>query len=149
MAILQFAFGTDPQAPDFKPHNYPRNRVAYTGTHDNDTTVGWWTTGTGHSTRSRADLIAEHEFTRRYLHTDGREIQWDFIRAVLASVANTAIVPLQDVLGLGSEARMNQPATSSGNWHWRVAPDGLTDALAQRLATLVDTYDRAPNDGSS
>jgi 4-alpha-glucanotransferase len=149
MAILQFAFGTDPQAPDFKPHNYPRNRVAYTGTHDNDTTVGWWTAGTGHSTRSRDDLLAEHEFTRRYLHTDGREIQWDFIRAVIASVANTAIVPLQDVLGLGTEARMNQPATSSGNWRWRVAPDALTEALAQRLATLVDTYDRATNDGSS
>ena len=149
MAILQFAFGTDPQAPDFKPHNYPRNRVAYTGTHDNDTTVGWWTAGTGHSTRSNADLIAEREFTRRYLHTEGVEIHWDFIRAVLASVAHTAIVPLQDVLGLGREARMNQPATSSGNWRWRVAPDVLTDALAQRLATLVDVYDRATNDGSS
>jgi 4-alpha-glucanotransferase len=144
MAILQFAFGTDPQAPDFKPHNYPRNRVAYTGTHDNDTTVGWWTSGTGHSTRSREDLLEEHELTCRYLGTDGREIHWDFIRAVLASVANTAVVPLQDVLGLGSEARMNQPATSSGNWRWRVAPDALTDTLAQRLAALADTYDRTP-----
>jgi 4-alpha-glucanotransferase len=143
MAILQFAFGTDPQGPDFKPHNYPRNRAAYTGTHDNDTTVGWWTSGTGHSTRSRADLIAEHDFTRRYLGTDGAEIHWDFIRAVLASVANTAIVPMQDVLGLGREARMNQPATSSGNWRWRVMPGAVTDALAERLAILVETYDRA------
>jgi 4-alpha-glucanotransferase len=142
MAILQFAFGTDPQGPEFRPHNYPRNRVAYTGTHDNDTTVGWWTSGTGHSTRSDADLVAEHELTCRYLGSDGREIHWDFIRAVLASVADTAIVPLQDVLGLGSEARMNQPATSSGNWRWRVDASALTDPLARRLGVLAETYDR-------
>ncbi len=142
MAILQFAFGTDPQAPDFKPHNYPRNRVAYTGTHDNDTTVGWWTSGTGHSTRSSADVIEERGLTRRYLHTDGAEIHWDFIRTVLASVANTAVVPLQDLLGLGSEARMNQPATPSGNWRWRVERGALTDAIAQRLGELATLYDR-------
>ncbi len=142
MAILQFAFGTDPQAPDFKPHNYPRNRTAYTGTHDNDTTVGWWTGGTGHSTRSEAEIVAEHEFTCRYLGTDGREINWDFIRAVLASVADTAMIPLQDVLGLGSDARMNQPATPSGNWRWRFEADALTEALARRLGVLTDTYDR-------
>ena len=103
MAILQFAFGTDPQAPDFKPHNYPRNRVVYTGTHDNDTTVGWWTGEVGHSTRSNADIENEREYARRYLGLDGREVHWEFIRAVLASVADTAIVPVQDLLGLGSE----------------------------------------------
>lgn len=144
MAILQFAFGTDPQAPDFKPHNYPRNRVAYTGTHDNDTTVGWWTSGIGHSTRSEADLVSEREFALRYLgaRDSGREIHWEFIRAVLASVADSAIVPVQDVLGLGSEARMNEPGTASGNWRWRLAPEALTPAIAQRLGALAETYDR-------
>jgi 4-alpha-glucanotransferase len=143
MAILQFAFGTDPQAPDFRPHNYPRHRVAYTGTHDNDTTVGWWTSGVGHSTRSEADLVAERAFARQYLGTDGREIHWDFIRAVLASVADTAIVPLQDVLGIGSEGRMNRPGQPSGNWRWRVRGDALTDAVADRLGLLAATYDRS------
>jgi 4-alpha-glucanotransferase len=143
MAILQFAFGTDPQASDFKPHNYPRNRVAYTGTHDNDTTVGWWTSGVGHSTRREADVVEERAFARRYLGTDGGEVHWDFIRAVLASVANTAIVPLQDVLGIGSEGRMNQPGQPNGNWRWRVRAEALTDAVTDRLGMLAATYDRA------
>jgi 4-alpha-glucanotransferase len=142
MAILQFAFGTDPQAPDFRPHNYPRQRVVYTGTHDNDTTVGWWTGDVGHTTRSLAEIAAEHAFTRRYLATDGAEIHWDFIRAVLASVAETAIVPAQDLLGLGSEARMNQPGTPSGNWRWRLQPGQLSSAIAERLAALTGTFDR-------
>ncbi len=142
MAILQFAFGTDPQARDFRPHNYPRNRVAYTGTHDNDTTVGWWTSGVGHSTRSEDELVVERAFAKRYLGTDGAEIHWDFIRTVLASVAHTAIVPLQDVLGIGSEGRMNQPGRPSGNWRWRVRAEALTDAVADRLGTLTATYDR-------
>jgi 4-alpha-glucanotransferase len=143
MAILQFAFGTDPQAPDFKPHNYPRHRVAYTGTHDNDTTVGWWTTGVGHSTRSEVDLVAERAFAKRYLATDGREIHWAFIRTVLASVANTAIMPVQDVLGIGSEGRMNQPGRPSENWRWRVRAEALTESVADRLGQLTLTYDRA------
>jgi 4-alpha-glucanotransferase len=142
MAILQFAFGTDPQAPDFKPHNYPKNRVAYTGTHDNDTTIGWWTGGVGHSTRSEADLAAEREFACRYLASDGREMHWAFIRAVLASTADTAIVPAQDLLGLGSEARMNQPGTLGGNWRWRLRPGALDDRIASRLALLTSTYER-------
>ena len=122
---------------------YPRNRVAYTGTHDNDTTVGWWTSGVGHSTRSEADLDEERAFARRYLGTDGGEVHWDFIRAVLASVANTVIVPLQDVLGIGSEGRMNQPGQPNGNWRWRVRAEALTDAVADRLGMLATTYDRA------
>jgi 4-alpha-glucanotransferase len=142
MAILQFAFGTDPQAPDFKPHNYPRNRVVYSGTHDNDTTVGWWTGNVGHSTRSTADLEREREHARRYLGTDGRTVHWDFIRAVLASVADTAIVPAQDLLGLGSEARMNRPGTVSGNWRWRLRPGQLTRDVAATLRTMAETYDR-------
>jgi 4-alpha-glucanotransferase len=143
MAILQFAFGTDPQGPDFRPHNYPRNRVVYTGTHDNDTTVGWWTGDVGHSTRSSTEIADERAFTRRYLATDGTEIHWDFIRAVLASVAETAIVPAQDLLGLGPEARMNQPGTLGGNWRWRLRAGQLSPDIARRLAELTATYERS------
>ncbi len=142
MAILQFAFGNDPQAPDFKPHNYPRNLVVYTGTHDNDTTVGWWTGGDGHDTRSDSEIENERERARRYLGFDGREMHWEFIRAALASVADTAIVPAQDLLGLGSEARMNRPGTASGNWRWRLVPGQLDRRTAQRLAVMAETYDR-------
>ena len=142
MAILQFAFGNDPHAPAFKPHNYPRNLVAYTGTHDNDTTAGWWA-GTGeHSTRSASEIAHEREHSRRYLGMDGSEPHWAFVRAVLASVADTAIVPAQDLLGLGSEARMNRPGTLSGNWRWRLAPGQLTRDTAQRLAVMTEMYDR-------
>ena len=142
MAILQFAFGTDPQAPDFRPHNYPRNRVVYTGTHDNDTTVGWWSGDAGHSTRSERDIENEREHASRYLVLDGQEVHWAFIRAVLASVADTAIVPAQDLLGLGSEARMNRPGTLAGNWRWRLRPGQLTTEVAQKLAMTAATYDR-------
>ena len=145
MSILQFAFGDDPQAPTFRPHNFPRNLVAYTGTHDCDTTVGWWTSqGRGESTRSAEMIEKEQSFARQYLHTDGREIHWDFIRTLEASVADTVLIPLQDVLGLGSEARMNQPATLGGNWRWRYRPDALTPELARRLKRLAQTYDRGP-----
>ena len=143
MAILQFAFGTDPQAPTFKPHNYQRNVVVYTGTHDNDTTIGWWTGDIGHSTRSENEIEGEREHTRRYLGTDGREIHWDFIRAVQASVADTAIIPAQDLLGLGSEARFNRPGTASGNWRWRLRPGQLTRDTMERLGEMTATYDRA------
>ena len=142
MAILQFAFGTDPQAPDFRPHNYPRNLVVYTGTHDNDTTVGWWTGGAGHSTRSDEDIARERDYATRYLRLDGSAVQWEFIRAVLASVADTAIVPVQDLLGLGSEARTNQPGTASGNWRWQLRPGQLTQDVARQLGVLTETYER-------
>ena len=142
MAILQFAFGNDPQAPDFKPHNYPRNLVVYTGTHDNDTTAGWWSGADGHSTRSGSEIELEREHARIYLGLDGRDVHWEFIRAVLASVANTAIVPVQDLLGLGSEARMNRPGTISGNWRWRLVPGQLTHDTATRLALMTEIYDR-------
>jgi len=143
MSILQFAFGDDPQAHTFRPHNYPRNIVAYTGTHDCDTTAGWWTsTGHGESTRTPESIAREREFTRRYLHTRGDEIHWDFIRALQASVADTVLMPLQDVLGLGSDARMNQPATLGGNWRWRYREEMLTPPMAARLKELARTYDR-------
>ncbi len=143
MAVLQFAFGTDPQAPTFRPHNYPREVVAYTGTHDNDTTVGWWSSkGAGDSTRSDEDIRRERDFAMRYLNTDGKEMHWTFIRTLQASVADTVLIPMQDVLGLGSEARMNQPATVGGNWRWRCRPGALKPELAQRLRELAELYER-------
>ncbi len=142
MAILQFAFGSDPQAPDFRPHNYPRDLVVYTGTHDNDTTMGWWTGGVGHSTRSDTERENEREHARRYLDLAEREVHWEFIRAVLASVAHTAIVPVQDLLGLGSDARMNRPGTDTGNWRWRLVPGQLNRETARKLAAMTETYDR-------
>ena len=144
MAILQFAFGTDPQSPSFRPHNYGRDLVVYTGTHDNDTTVGWWTSaGAGDSTRTAAEVEGERDRCRRYLaFSDDREVHWAFIRAVLASVADTAIIPLQDALGLGSEARMNVPGQPSGNWRWRFEACQLTDEVRGRLAEMSLLYDR-------
>jgi 4-alpha-glucanotransferase len=142
MAVLQFAFGNDPQAPTFQPHNYPRNLVVYTGTHDNDTTMGWWNGEGGVSTRSAADVRREKARARAYLNTRGAEMNWTLIRAAIASVANTAVFPAQDVLGLGSEARMNTPSVPSGNWRWRLREGQLTPAMGQRLKTLVDLYQR-------
>jgi 4-alpha-glucanotransferase len=143
MSLLQFAFGNDPQGPSFRPHNYARELVAYTGGHDNDTTVGWWTiSGTGESTRTPEDIRKERAFARAYLGFDDERIEWVFIRAVMASVANTAIVPLQDVLGLGTEARMNLPGTIGGNWKWRFASDALPPELSSRLREFVHLYDR-------
>jgi 4-alpha-glucanotransferase len=144
MSLLQFAFGNDPQGPSFRPHNYSRDLVAYTGGHDNDTTVGWWTSsGASDSTRTPEDVRKEHDFARAYLNFyDDSEINWVMIRAVLASVADVAIVPLQDVLGLGSAARMNLPGTVSGNWKWRCRPGALSSELSARLRTLVNLYDR-------
>ncbi len=144
MAILQFAFGTDPQAPDFLPHNFTQDRVAYTGTHDNDTLAGWARGSAGDSTRTSDDVARERAYAEAYLHAGGDELHWAAIRAVCASVADTAIVPVQDVLGLGSEARMNIPGRPSGNWRWRLEEGALTDAHASRLRTLADLYGRLP-----
>jgi 4-alpha-glucanotransferase len=144
MSLLQFAFGNDPQGPSFRPHNYSRDLVAYTGGHDNDTTVGWWTSsGASDSTRTPEDVRREHEFARAYLNFhDDADVNWVMIRTVLASVADMAIVPLQDVLGLGSAARMNLPGTISGNWKWRYRPGALTGKLSDKLRSLANLYDR-------
>jgi 4-alpha-glucanotransferase len=142
MSILQFAFG-DGEANDFQPHTFPRERVVYTGTHDNDTTLGWWnSSGEGDSTRTTEDVAREKEHALRYLDADGREMNWTLIRTALASVANTVLIPLQDVLGLGSEARMNLPGRPSGNWRFRFSWDQLTPDLTRRLRALVDLYER-------
>jgi 4-alpha-glucanotransferase len=119
MRILQFGFGSGPTA-DFLPHNYERPCIAYTGTHDNDTARGWY--------ESASPEV--QDFCRRYLAADGHEIVTAMIRALWTSVADWAIVPLQDVLGLGSEARMNIPGTPDGNWRWR-APASYRDSAPQ------------------
>ena len=142
MSILQFAFGGDGQAKEFKPHNFPRERVVYTGTHDNDTTMGWWESGAGDSTRSLEEVTREKSYAKRYLNTDGTEMHWVLMRAALASVANTVLIPMQDVLGLGREARMNLPGRQAGNWGFRFRWAQVTPAITARLRELVDLYDR-------
>jgi 4-alpha-glucanotransferase len=143
MRILQFGFSSDTKNTDL-PHNYHKNVVVYTGTHDNDTAVGWFSSVAGEgSTRDAAQIERERAFCLKYLNTTGEEIHWDFIRAVLASVANTAIVPLQDVLGLGTEARMNLPNSTAGNWNWRLQADALTAQIRERLKELTELYGRS------
>jgi 4-alpha-glucanotransferase len=142
MAILQFAFGKDDQARSFRPHNYVHNLVAYSGTHDNDTVMGWWRSQGGDSTRSVQDIAEEKARALEYLATDGAGMNWTLIRTLMASVAETVLFPAQDVLGLGSEARMNTPAVASGNWRWRMKPSALTPELAQRLRAMTEIYER-------
>ena len=145
MRVLQFAFGNEDPLDAFKPYNFIPNCVVYTGTHDNDTTRGWFTApGAGESTRSVEQMRSERSRALSYLHSDGSEIHWDFIRAAMASVADTAIFPMQDVLGLGSEARMNLPATAEGNWQWRLSKDQLRPGLSARLRQMCRTYGRVP-----
>jgi 4-alpha-glucanotransferase len=146
MAILQFAFGGDPQDLEgFQPHNLVRAQVAYTGTHDNDTTVGWWTSGVGDTTRSAEEVRRERDYCRGYLgFTDDHEVHWALIRALFASVVDTAIVPLQDVLGKGSDARMNLPGRPAGNWRWRFEWSELDQRSRERFAELTRLYGRRP-----
>lgn len=143
MRVLQFGFGGDPKKSVDLPHNYVRNVVAYTGTHDNDTSVGWFNSIPGEgSLRTARQIEEQRQFCLRYLNTNGAEIHWDFIRAVWASVAERAIAPLQDVLGLGSKARMNLPNSTEGNWIWRYEPGALTAQLGRQLKELSELYGR-------
>lgn len=138
MRVLQFAFGSDEMNLNL-PDNYDHNVVAYTGTHDNDTAVGWFQNLADTNT---ADGEKQRKFCLHYLESSGKEINWDFIRAVMASVADSAIIPLQDVLGLGSEARMNTPNTTNGNWRWRFTGDSLTSEHTNRLRRLTKEHNR-------
>jgi 4-alpha-glucanotransferase len=131
MRILQFAFGGG-SGNNFLPHNHAADTVVYTGTHDNDTTQGWWASATE----------VERQHARDYLAVDGHDIHWDLMRAACASVADTAIHPLQDILGLGTECRMNFPGKSEGYWEWRFSWDQVQPAHAQRLAHLCQLYGR-------
>jgi len=138
MRVLQFAFGGDSEADNCMPHDYPRNCVVYTGTHDNNTTIGWFRgDDVKDSTQSKKEREREKQAALKYLGTDGREVNWDFIQLALVSPADTAIIPMQDVLGLGSEARMNLPGRAEGNWSWRFIRDMLTDEMKARLKKLT------------
>ena len=132
MRVMQFGFG-DPGAAIYLPHRFEANTVVYTGTHDNDTTLGWW---------ESAATPEERRHAGDYLAPGSDGIHWAFIRAAEASVADLCIVPLQDVLGLGSEARMNVPSKAEGTWAWRFAPGSLTPELAARLAALAQASKR-------
>lgn len=133
MKILQFGFGGSSAEP-FLPHNFERNCVVYTGSHDNDTTIGWFQTAPEH----------ERVMCQMYLGRDGSDIAWDFIRMALSSVADLAIIPLQDILSLGPEARMNLPGRAFGNWGWRYRADALDPIVRDRLFTLTRLYSRNP-----
>lgn len=132
MKVLQFAFD-DSEDSDYLPHKYNGNAVVYTGTHDNDTTVGWY------STLNRRDKA----FAKHYLNIRStKEIHWDFIRAALSSVADTAVIPMQDYLGLGAEARINIPSTLGDNWKWRLKKGQLDEGLAKRIREMTKLYGR-------
>ncbi len=134
MKVLQFAFDGDPTNP-YLPHNYGRNFVVYTSTHDSDTARGWFQDAISPETRDRVlDYIG---------CGDGDEIHWDMIRLAWRSVADFAIAQVQDILGLDNRARMNVPGTLGGNWTWRMLPGALTDEIAERLAHLTEIYGRA------
>jgi 4-alpha-glucanotransferase len=154
MKILQFAFS--PGAETYLPHRYPQNAVVYTGTHDNDTIGGWYRgllrTTEGHpsseqvsdSERERSVAAARLELSRArtYCGVDDAEPHWSFIRTILQSVAHTAILPMQDLLGLGTEARMNIPGTAEGNWTWRLTSEQLSEPHAERLRDLCELTER-------
>jgi 4-alpha-glucanotransferase len=134
MKVLQFAFSTD-ASDKFLPHNMERNFVVYTGTHDNDTTMGWYTgSATSH----------ERDFFRRYFRTDGHDAAWTLIDGAFSSVADMAVLPLQDLLSLGTQARMNLPGRASGNWGWRFLPEQITGHLAHRLLETTTLFGRDP-----
>lgn len=140
MKIMQFAWSTaseDPLIPEpgntFLPHRHERNMVVYTGTHDNDTSVGWW---------HNSSKPNERRCMQHYLATDGNLANWDLIRAAFMSVANTAIFPAQDLLSLGSDARMNYPGNPNGNWSWRLSHGQLTQDLARQVREMTLLYDR-------
>ena len=134
MRVLQFGF-TDRGAHLYLPHRCVPNSVVYTGTHDNNTTLGWWTDDAGEEERNHAQM---------YLGPVERpeDIVWSMIRATARSVANVCVIPLQDVLCLGSEARMNRPSAPEGNWGWRFERGALEAKYAQALAALMAVTDR-------
>jgi 4-alpha-glucanotransferase len=131
MRVLQFAFDKSKNNP-YLPHNYTKNSVVYTGTHDNDTSIGWY----------RKATEFEKDFLRRYMNTPANRPSWDLIRLAMSSAADTAIFPLQDVLELGSEARMNTPGTESGNWQWRYKKGDLTEERINELKYLCKIFKR-------
>jgi 4-alpha-glucanotransferase len=136
MKVLLFAFGDDNPFHPYLPHNFEKNYIVYTGTHDNNTARGWFEREAGKEQRKRLFRYLGREVS-------GPEVHWDLIRLAMASVANTAIIPLQDVLGIGEEGRMNRPATADGNWRWRFLPGRADSSLAQKLAGMTALYGRS------
>jgi 4-alpha-glucanotransferase len=142
MRVLAFAFGDGAEA--YLPHNYTRRAVVYTGTHDNDTMIGLLSAHERELDPARKrELLQLRERALDYSGSDGREPHWDLIRCASASVADTAIFPIQDVLGQGNEARMNVPGTPSGNWSYRVQRALLSSAVEEKLGRLTETYERS------
>ncbi len=135
MSVLQFGFGDD---PTHRPNNYVRDLASFTGTHDNDTSVGWWKALQRGVRRSNPGDRATLAHVKSFLQTDGRDIHWSMIQAVFTSIANLAIVPMQDLLGLDSSARMNYPGRAKGNWGWRLQQKQITSALIERLRALTE-----------
>jgi 4-alpha-glucanotransferase len=144
MRVLQFAFDDPQMQSEHLPQHHERKSVVYTGTHDNDTTAGWFACKPcPHARNGAGDRDAWHLRVREYLGCDGSEINWDLIRLALNSVANLAIIPMQDLLGLGSQARMNAPGTMKGNWVWRMRRQALSDQrLIRRLREMTLDADR-------
>jgi 4-alpha-glucanotransferase len=132
MKVLQFAFGTD-ASNQFLPHNYTHNFVVYTGTHDNNTTWGWY---------RQSATQKERAYFLRYARSNRRDVAWSMIELAFSSVAAMAIVPLQDLLNMGTEARMNLPGSTSGNWIWRFLQEQLTEVLSERLWVTTAIYGR-------
>src|SRR5690606_23183278 len=145
MRVLQFGFSAGAEV--YQPHRYIPRSLAYTGTHDNDTLVGWLD-AKPNDPAAEAGWQAERERAFAYVGTtkSAKDRQWAMIRALMMSVANTTIFPLQDVLGLDTSARMNVPGTATGNWTWRVDSEQLTPAIAKRLRSLSELYERLPKE---
>jgi 4-alpha-glucanotransferase len=142
MRIIQFGFDADPTMEKYLPHRYINHCIAYTGTHDNDTTYGWHHSREVQTTQPREEVQAARAFARKYANSDGTEIHWDMIRILFASAADTAIVPMQDILGLDSRARMNFPGKAEGNWAWRYRAEQLDGRVIDRLAEMTALYGR-------
>jgi 4-alpha-glucanotransferase len=142
MRVLQFGFQGSPGTELHLPFSFVNNCLAYTGTHDNDTTVGWFETLARDGAVDRRYRKAQIAYAHEVVGSDGEEIHWDVIRAALGSVADTVIVPLQDVLGLGSDARMNTPGVGEGNWCWRFRRNQLRAGDRARLARLTAAFHR-------
>jgi len=142
MRVLQFGLNGAPGTEFHLPYSYVNHCIAYTGTHDNDTTVGWFTAPVTGDDKDRALVQAQRAYARRVVGATGDSVHWEVIRAALSSVADTVIVPLQDLLGLGTEARMNVPGRAEGNWSWRFLRGQLDTQVLTRLADLTAVYGR-------
>jgi 4-alpha-glucanotransferase len=145
MRVLHFSFGTDPGAKKTHPFTFPPRAVVFTGTHDNDTTVGWFDALRKQASEGDEGAQRQLSFIQSYLGTDGSEIHWDLLRLAFASPCRTALVPVQDLLGLGSEHRMNTPGTETGNWAFRLTDQQLESIDVARLRHLTATFGRLPS----